>query len=80
MKSGFGNMALEDINMQEFCIKMSKNDYTFVTYFVELCTNVISNVSNNVQREKSSSLLRVRVRFIWLPFPNSGIGKICRQR
>ena len=32
---------------------MSKNDYTYVIYFVELSTYTILNVSNNVQTQKN---------------------------
>lgn len=35
--------------VQHFWIKMSKNNWTFVTYFVELYTWTIQNVSNCVQ-------------------------------
>lgn len=36
----------------DVCFKeMSKNDKTYVTYFVELCGYIIANVSNNVQTQ-----------------------------
>lgn len=40
--------------MQEFCIKMSKNDETVAEYSLELCTYVIQNVLNtfsNTEKE-----------------------------
>lgn len=30
-----------------FILKMSKNEYTFVIYFVKLCAKIILNVSNS---------------------------------
>lgn len=38
MNSTAIHCALNIEYMQHFCIKMSKNDKTFVIYFVELCT------------------------------------------
>ena len=35
---------------------MSKNDKTYVIYFVELCTAIISNVSNNFQTQRNNSV------------------------
>lgn len=56
--------------MQEFCIKMSKNDETVAVYFLELCTYVIQNVLNtfsNTEKEilhfvRSPSLKRLKFK------------------
>lgn len=37
--------------MQHFCIRMSKNDKTFVTYFAKLSAFIIQIVSNNIQSQ-----------------------------
>lgn len=46
--------------MQEFCIKMSKNDETVAVYFLELCTYVIQNVLNTFSNTEKEILHFVR--------------------
>ncbi len=49
---------------------MSKNIYVVVLYFVELCTYIIPDVSNNVQTQKSVPLFRTTMLFVLWPFSN----------
>lgn len=50
-------------HMLHFCNKVSKNNETFVIYFVELCT-YIQQTSNP---EKSLIVFKVMVHSIWPP-------------
>lgn len=43
---------------------MSKDDQTFVVYFVELCTNVIANVSYNVQNPEMCTFMQGFLLFL----------------
>lgn len=44
--------------MQHLCIKMSKNDASYVKYFVWLCTYLVSNVSSNVQTQMNPNFIQ----------------------
>lgn len=47
-----------ECNNENFCIKMSKNNETFVVYFVGLCAYSIINVSNNVHTQRLFNFTR----------------------
>ncbi len=45
----YGCLNTKTYIMQHFHIKMSKSNFIFITYFVELCAYISANVSNKVQ-------------------------------
>ena len=55
--------------MYQFFIKMSKNDQTYVVYFVDLCSYINQNISNNYHNtEKSLTLFKVTGFFCLVTF------------
>ena len=59
---------------------MSKNKWTFIIYFVELCTYITPNIFDNVKSREIYKLSRELFCFIWSPVAVTNSEEAGEQR
>lgn len=69
----FKNLLFKDIICKNFALNVHK-ETTFVAYFVELCTHIITTVSNNVQTQNNPQYTRGVSAFHVVTITSSVIG------